>query len=148
VLSGLQWSHGLVYLDDAIVVSRTFKQHLCHLQSVLRLRESGLKLKPSMCSFCKPEVRYLGHIISRSGVTPDPANTEKVVSLPVPSSVKAVQQFLGIASYYRCFIKHFANICTQPRTKFRIRYHQRSMHNSGNFERPLTTHSQMVWTNA
>ena len=111
VLSGLQWSHCLVYLDDVIVLGRSFKEHLAHLQSVFqRFREAGLKLKLSKCSFCKSEVRYLGHIISRYGVTPDPANTERVASWPVPNSIKEVQQFLGMAAYYRRFIKDFANI--------------------------------------
>ena len=100
VLSGLQWSQCLVYLDDIIVLGRTFNEHLGNLQAVLqRLREAGLKLKPSKCSFFKHEVKYLGHVISTSGVAPDPSKIEKVANWPVPISMKAIQQFLGLASY-------------------------------------------------
>ena len=60
--------------------------------------------RPVLNSKHQAEVRYLGHIISRRGVTPDTDNTKKVASWPVPTSVKATQQFLGIASYYRRFI--------------------------------------------
>ena len=65
VLSGLQWSHCLVYLDDIIILGTTFKDHLCNILSILRrLREAGLKLKPSKCSFFEESLNYLGHIIS------------------------------------------------------------------------------------
>ena len=111
VLSGLQWSHCLVYMDDIIVLGRTFKEHLSNLQVVLqRLREAGLKLKPSKCSFFMHEIQYLGHVISRSGIAPDAAKIQKVATWPVPSSVKEVQQFLGMASYYRRFIENFAQV--------------------------------------
>ena len=109
VLSGLQWSQCLVYLDDVIVMGRNFKEHMSNLHNVLqRLREAGLKLKPSKCSFFKREVRYLGHIISRYGVAPDPSKIEKKKNWPIPSTVKGVQQFLGITSYYRRYIQDFA----------------------------------------
>ena len=111
VLSGLQWSQCRVYLDDIIVLGRTFNEHLGNLQAVLqRLRQAGLKLKPSKCAFFKHEVKYLGHVISTSGVAPDPSKIEKVANWPVPISMKAVQQFVGLASYYRRFIENFAQI--------------------------------------
>jgi hypothetical protein len=86
VLAGLQWGECLVYLDDVIVLGRTFQEHLCNLRSVLqRLLDSGLRLRPSKCSFFRDQVPYLGHIISRDGVATDPAKTEKVSSWPSPT---------------------------------------------------------------
>ena len=111
VLSGLQWEHCLVYLDDVIILGRTFKEHIQNIQLVLqRLREAGLKVKPSKCVFFRREVRYLGHIVSREGVSPDPSKTEKVASWPTPRSVKEVQQFLGFSSYYRRFVEDYATL--------------------------------------
>ena len=111
VLSGLQWSKCLVYIDDVIIMGRTFDEHLVHLQQVFkRLRQAGLKLHPLKCHFLKREVQYLGHIVSNDGVSPDPRKTEKVSSWPTPQCTKEIQQFLGLAGYYRHFIKDFASI--------------------------------------
>ena len=98
VLAGLQWSDCLVYIDDVIVLGRTFDEHLRNLRSVLqRLRESGLRLKPSKCSFFQSEVLYLGHIISRDGVATDPSKTEKVTDyLPYPDVRAGDSAVLGI----------------------------------------------------
>ena len=111
VLSGLQWSQCLVYLDDIVVLGRSFEEHIRDLDSVFkRLRESGLHLKPSKCSFFRKQVHYLGHIISRDGVATDPQKTAKVATWPVPTSRRETQQFLGFANYYRHFIKDFARL--------------------------------------
>ena len=100
-LSGLQSSQCLVYLDDLIILGRSFQEHLGNLQLVLEgLWQAGLKLKPIKCSLCQSKVKYLGNIVSREGIKPDPTNTEKVVNWPVPTTKKQVQQFLGMASYY------------------------------------------------
>ena len=102
-------SHCLVYIDDVIVYSTTFAEHLADLEAVFRrLRQAGLKLKTQKCVWAKEEVRFLGHIVSKQGVKPDPHNTDKVRDFPVPRCVKHVQQFLGLASYYRRFLRNFA----------------------------------------
>ena len=114
ILAGLNPSHCLIYLDDIIVHSTTFSEHLERLASVLRqLRNAGLQLKPSKCKFAQKEVHYLGHIASAAGAQPDPSKTEAVSSYPVPRNVQEVRQFLGLANYYRQFIKHFSEI-TEP----------------------------------
>jgi hypothetical protein len=101
--------HSMVYIDDVIVFSENFGQHLIDLENVFkRIRQANLKLKPQKCTWGKPEVKFLGHVISRNGIKPDPENTEKVQSFPIPKTVKHIQQFLGLASYYRRFIKDFA----------------------------------------
>ena len=111
VLSGLQWSQGLVYLDDIIVLGRSFEEHIKNLDLVFqRLRQSRLRLKPSKCAFFRKEVQYLGHVISREGVATDPDKTAKVATWPVPTTKKETRQFLGFASYYRRFLKDFAQI--------------------------------------
>ena len=111
MLAGLQWSECLVYLDDIVVLGRTFDEHLCNIRSVFqRLRESGLRLNLSKCCFFRRQVKYLGHVISRDGIATDPEKTDKVSMWPVPSSKRETQQFLGFASYYRRFVKDFARI--------------------------------------
>ncbi len=111
ILAGLQWTSCLVYLDDVIIVAKTFEEHLHNLRTVFdRLREAGLKLKPTKCSLCRQEVNFLGHIVSADGVATDPAKTEKVETWPIPTSRREVQQFVGLANYYRRFIKNFAEI--------------------------------------
>eukprot|EP00731_Ephydatia_muelleri_P012982 Em0007g292a len=111
VLGGLKWSSCLVYFDDIIVVGRTFKDHLHHLSKVLaQLRGAGLKLKPTKCSLCQQRVAFLGHIVSAEGIATDPSKTDAVSKWPTPLSKKEVQQFLGLANYYRRFVKNFASI--------------------------------------
>ena len=69
MLAGLQWSSCLVYLDDVIILGRTFQEHVSNLQLVFqRLRDAGLSLKPAKCSLCKKEVNFLGHIVSEAGL--------------------------------------------------------------------------------
>ena len=111
ILAGLEWRSCFVYLDDIFIASRTFDEHLRHIKEVLeRLRAAGVRLKPKKCLFLREEVPYLGHVISASGIKPDPSKTAEVEAFPVPSDVTTVRQFIGLASYYRRFIPGFASI--------------------------------------
>jgi len=111
VLAGLEWKFCFVYIDDILVCSRTFKEHIAHLRLVLeRLLKANLKLKLTKCCFLRKLVRYLGHLISRQGISPDPAKTSKVKNFPAPTDVTKLRQFLGLASYYRRFIPNFAKV--------------------------------------
>ena len=100
-----------MYIDDILIASRTFEEHLQHIVEVLDcLRKAGLRLKPKKYHFLCEEVSYLGHIISAQGVSPDPEKIDKVKCFPVPCDVNQVRQFLGLASYYRHFVRQFAKI--------------------------------------
>ena len=111
VLAGLEWRCCFIYLDDILIASQTFEEHLEHLRLVFdRLRKAGLTLKPKKCFFVQQKVQYLGHVISPEGIMPDPAKTEKVKQFPMPTDVTKVRQFLGLTSYYRRFVPRFSSI--------------------------------------
>ena len=122
VLTGLQWSPCLVYLDDIILRGRSFKEHLSNLKLVFtRIQGAGLKLQSTKCRFLQTKVKYLSHIISSEEIAADTAKVENVASWPTPSSTRAVQQFFSLASYYKWFIAGFAEIarplhCPSERT--------------------------------
>ena len=96
------------------MTENTFLEHLHRLCGVFdRLREANLKLKPAKCAYCKSEVAFLGHIVSANGVIIDPAKVEKMKNWPLPPSKREVQQFLGLANYYRRFIQDHCQITAQ-----------------------------------
>ena len=101
----------LIYLDDIIIFSSTFEEHVERLQAVFeRLQENNLKLKPSKCKLFRSKVSYLGHVVSEEGIHTDPSKIEAIKDWPVPKSTKDVRRFLGFAGYYRRFINGFAAI--------------------------------------
>lgn len=97
VLSELHWEVLLVYLDDVIVFAKTIDEELTRLGMVFqRLRKAGLKLKAKKCHLFRESVLYLGHVVSREGVSTDPEKIRAVKEWPTPTSVKDVQSFLGL----------------------------------------------------
>ena len=95
VLAGLERRSCFVYMDDILVCSETLEDHLQHLESVFeRLRQANLTLRPDKCFFVRREVRYLGHVISQSGISPDADKTNKVKNFPAPRDVPFLRQIL------------------------------------------------------
>ena len=108
VLAGLNWDVCLVYIDDIIVMGRSFDDHLRNVAQVFqRLRQAGLKLKPSKCTMFQEKVTFLGHVISRRGIEPDPEKVSCIASWPQPQCLTELRSFLGLASYYKDFVENF-----------------------------------------
>ncbi|VDI63928.1 Hypothetical predicted protein [Mytilus galloprovincialis] len=117
VLKDLNFKIALVYIDDILIFSKNFEDHLNHLQQVFsNLREANLKLNPEKCKFATRTIKYLGHVISKDGIRVNPENTEKVKDFSRPTTAKQVKSFLGMANYYRKFVKDYAHIAA-PLTK-------------------------------
>ena len=109
----------MVFVDDILVYSRDEQEHEHeqHLNIVLQtLREKKLYAKLSKCDFWLKEVSFLGHIVSAEGIRGDPAKIEAVVNWKPPRSVTEVRSFLGLARYYRRFVKGFS-VIPSPLTK-------------------------------
>ena len=100
----------LVYLDDVIIFSKTIDEHLRHIQIIFDLfRRAGLKIKPAKCTFLQKSVKYLGHIVSHKGIQPDPKKTDSIKKYPTPKNADHLRSFLGLAGYYRKFVKNYAD---------------------------------------
>ena len=92
----------VVFVDDILIYSPSEDEHEAHLRIVLQLlREHQLYAKLSKCDFWLSEVKFLGHVISETGVTVDPEKIEAVMSWRRPKNVFEIRSFLGLASYYR-----------------------------------------------
>ncbi|PFX16681.1 Ubiquitin-protein ligase E3B [Stylophora pistillata] len=111
VLLGLPWKILLIYSDDVVVYMKTFEEMLTRLRTVLsRLRDAQLKLSPKKCSLFQSEVKYLGYVISFEGVSTDPVKVAAICDWPVPTNVTDLRSFLGLCSYYRCYVRGFADV--------------------------------------
>ena len=101
-----------VFFDDILIFSRSLKEHLEHIKLVMELlRENQLYAKMSKCVFEVQQVEYLGHVISEKGVATDPQKISAIAEWPTPKNITKLRSFLGLASYYRRFIKGYDVIC-------------------------------------
>ena len=111
LLRGVQYKYVAAYIDDIILFSHTFNQHLTHIREVLtRLRAAKLKLHPKKCSFAVKQVAFLGHVLKPHGISPDPGKIEAIRSYPEPKKLKQVRGFLGLSGFYRRFIPEYAHL--------------------------------------
>lgn len=98
-----------VYLDDIIIFSETYDEHVRHLKEVFRLlRDAGLRINWEKCQFLQPYVEYLGHVVGQGEIRVIPKKVEAVLNLPPPTRRKEVRSFLGLVNWYRSFIKNCA----------------------------------------
>jgi hypothetical protein len=111
VLHGLIGIKALLYMDDACVFSSSVDSNIEALTEVFeRFRKYNLKLNPEKCNLIRSEITFLGHICGENGLRPDPKLVHSVENFPIPKNTKELQAFLGLANYYRKFIKNHASI--------------------------------------
>jgi hypothetical protein len=102
----------LIYIDDIIVFSKGWKEQLERLRRTFE-RIRSVKLKPRKCNLFQEKVVFLGHLVSKEGITTDPSKIEAVKNWPQPRNVTDVRSFLGFCSYYRKFIEGFSQIASR-----------------------------------
>ena len=99
----------IIFLDDILIYSQNLDDHLTHVKMALQiLSKHQLYAKTSKCSFFQHSLEYLGHIVSSSGMEPDPVKIKAIEEWNIPTNVKKIRSFLGFAGYYRRFIKDVA----------------------------------------
>lgn len=101
----------VVYLDDILIFSTSFQEHLCNIDKVFRkLREANLKIQINKCKFFARETLYLGHILTPEGVKPNSAKVDTILNLKLPNTVKGIKSFLSMTGYYRKFIRDYSKV--------------------------------------
>ena len=122
----------IVYLDDIIIFSETAEEHRQHVRQVLEtLQREFLFANPKKCDFFKTKINFVGHIVGDGRVKMDNEKISAVRDWPAPMSATEVRSFLGLANYYRRFIRHFARIAdplqelTSNATKFEWKSHHK-----------------------
>ena len=117
VLNGLE-DFALPCVDDIAVYSKTWNEHLKHIDIVLtKLRAAGLKVKPSKCVFAQKTVKFLGHEVGEGKRSPSDVKIRVILDFPTPKTKTHVRQFIGLCGFYAHYINSYA-IIVAPRTDF------------------------------
>ncbi|GFV97252.1 retrovirus-related Pol polyprotein from transposon opus [Trichonephila clavipes] len=102
----------MVYMDDVIITSPSFNEHIDHLYQVFTLlRDAGLTLNKEKCHFARDKLKYLGLIISKEGIETDNSKVKAIAEMKPPKNNREVSKFLEMAGWYQKFISHYADIC-------------------------------------
>ena len=111
VLRDLTYLICLSFIDDCLVIGRSFDEHLTNVETVLqRFEQANLRLKPKKCKFFQHQVNFLGHVVSQDGVGVDPRKTSVIKQWPFPKSISELRGFLGISGYYRAYIPNYSEV--------------------------------------
>ena len=145
VLSDLLYSTSLVYVDDIIVHSSDPAEHICSLEKIFqRLKQHGLRLKPTKCTFFSSELRFLGHMVTSRGLEKDPSKIQAIQEWQRPTTVNQVRQFMGLCGFLRKFIKNFATIAA-PITDLVRGYSNKRMNRKQN---KVQEQANFMWSTA
>lgn len=132
-LSGVQF-----FLDDILVHSKSWEEHLVSLGEVFkRLRDAGLKARPSKCTIGMTKIEYLGHVVGQGCAWPMHDKVSKIKNAPRPVTKKQLRSFLGLSGYYRKFIPHYATIAS-PLTDLTRKGQPNTLHWMDEHERAFT----------
>ena len=102
-------NHVVMYVDDLLIHSPTFSEHVKHLDTVLhKLTTAGFTINAAKCQFCKPEIKFLGHVISDKTVRPDKERIESLLRYPTPKNQRQLRKFLGVCNFHQQFIVNYA----------------------------------------
>lgn len=105
ILSSFSWRKVIVYIDDVLIMSETFVEHLQLVSKVLSvLRAHGVKVKVSKCRLFEREVQFLGHVVSREGLSKPKAYIEAINEFALPETVRQLRSFLGLVNFQRKFV--------------------------------------------
>jgi hypothetical protein len=109
-----------IYIDDLIIFSKTFEEHLEHIRKILtRAREKNIYFKLSKCSLACNSVKYLGHIVSEKGIKVDPEKVEALNNIKKLKNKDELDKFWGLASYYRKFLGNDLNTVAESLLKLK-----------------------------
>jgi hypothetical protein len=116
LLTGLEADYTQIYMDDIIVFSPDMESHIKHVRAVIRrVRKFGFKISAEKTVLLQPKVNFMGHVVCKEGVAPNPDKVEAIRKIKTPQTVKEVRSVLKAVGYYRKFIPEFARI-TEPLT--------------------------------
>ena len=117
ILTDFKTKKVIAYIDDILIMSETFDEHLILVEKVLTtLMTNGVKIKIDKCEFFKDEISFLGHVISKDGIKKSPEFTDKVRNYPKPTNVTELRRFMGLCNFQRKFVDKYAEI-SKPLTK-------------------------------
>ena len=137
ILGPNRWKHMLAYIDDIIIYSQTFTEHLQHIQEVCSLLDdANFKLNISKCEVARTEILFLGHVIKAGTIKPDPENIRGLAEAREPTSAEEAFRFVKAAEYYRKFIPKFSFIAAPLHKYSPTTLNQQKMNKKLKFELP------------